>query len=665
MTPEQQRAIALAKAKAALAEASATDQPAQSGQAPAIDPSTGMPAGMVLDPETGQVIDTNARAELLRREGGFMQGLSDMAGQFIAGTPIVGEYLDEAAGLVGGDMGQENARAKLSAYSEANPKTATALRIAGGINGAIPMAAGGLSLGANAATAGQGLGRIALGSAADGAIAGAAAGFGAGSGVEDRVTGAAKGGGIGLLAGGAVPYATAAAGTVASAVAAPLMARLRPDAYAARAIGDGLARSGSSADDVAAAMRAAGADGQDMFNVADAMGNAGQRMLSTVARTPNNERQAVIEALQQRQMGQGERLTNALSEGFDAPDTASQRIAALLAQRTASANANYGAARAGAGTVDPTAAIQSADDFLRPGLAGRIMPETGIADDSIEAAVRRARGYLTDGDSILSDFNTALRSKQELDAMIEGAKPAVQRVLIPIRNNLDDALSTASPDYANARNVFRQQSGVIDAVDQGTAAASSRVRAGDSIPAFQAMSPEQQAAFRAGYVDPQIARIEAAGVAPTTNKARLLMTGKTEQEYPAFAAPGRGEQMGNRIAREQTMFATSNAALGGSKTADNLADAAEMSKFDPSVMTALFQGRPVQAVISAVTRALGEAQGLPPTVVERIAQVLMETRPDVAQQMLSAGAARTQASRNTQALTNSMLTILGSTAAAR
>ena len=42
--------------------------------------------------------------------------------------------------------------------------------------------------------------------------------------------------------------------------------------------------------------------------MADAMGNAGQRMLSTVARAPGEGRTAVVQALDARQGDQGRRL---------------------------------------------------------------------------------------------------------------------------------------------------------------------------------------------------------------------------------------------------------------------------------------------------------------------------------------------------------------------
>jgi hypothetical protein len=414
------------------------------------------------------------------------------------------------------------------------------------------------------------------------------------------------------------------------------MARLKPQDYANKALQTIAQRSGSSGDKIANILSRAQADDQGMFNVADALGHQGGRALSTVVRNPNDARQQIVDALISRQMGQGERLSNTLAEGFGATDTAAQRAASLTAQRTADAGTNYGAARAGAGVVDPTSAIAAADDFLTPGATRVMSPGNNIADDSIEAAVRRARSYLTDGNSVLTDFKAALRSKQEIDAMIEGAKPAVQRQLIPIRNALDDALEQASPDYAAARNTFRQQSRAIDAVDTGTQAASGRTRASDNIAQFSNMSPDEQSAFRAGYGDPFIARTEASAVAPTTNKARPLMTTKTGQEFPEFAVPGQADKLGNRIAREQQMFETSNAALGGSKTADNLADAAEMAKFDPSVMAKLFSGRPIAAVMEAVTKLINEGKGMPSGVLERVGQALMETDPNTARAIFNA-----------------------------
>jgi len=535
----------------------------------------------------------------------------------------------------------------------------TVAELAGGLKTALALP----SAGGAAVERGHGLGRVALGSGIDGALVGGLTGAGAPGDFETRAKNTLIGAGVGGATGLATPYVTKAITAAAEPIIAPVMARLRPQTYANKAIGGTLDRAGMTADDVALQLQRAADDGQDMFNVADALGHAGRRDLSTVVRTPNNMRQTAVDTLTGRQMGQGERLSNALAEGFAAPDTAAQRVAMLTSARNEAADVAYELARKGAGAVDVSDAIKVADDIVSPGVNKIATPASNIADDSLESVVGRVRAKLTDGRSNLTDFNSVLRVKQDISDMIETAKRAGKgnqaRVLTQINKKLDGALEKASAGYRAANDAFRRQSLAIDAIDAGKTAASGRMRAADTIPAFNRASPEQQAAFRAGYVDPYIARVESMASSPTTNKARILQTGKTSQEFPAFAAPGKGDQLQSRIAREQRMFETANAALGGSKTADNLADAAEMAKFDPAVMTNLLRGRPVQAIIDAVTRVMNEAKGMPPAVIDQVAKVLLETSPEAAKKLLAAGADKRAKDGAMRALANAILANYG------
>jgi hypothetical protein len=546
-----------------------------------------------------------------------------------------------------------------------NPGSYLAGQIGGGL--AQVAATGGAGFGTNAARAGGSLGRVALGSALDSALYGGAYGSGSAEGsISDRL----KGGGVGALAGGALgglaPVAISGILAAAKPLVSPLLARLQPQQYADAALTEALRRSGRTSDEIANALSSAQRDNQGMFTVADAMGNAGQRMLSTAARNPHEGRQALVEALQQRQMGQGERLSNALAEGFNAPDTAAQRAASLSADRSSLANVNYANARQGAGAVDVSGAIAAADDILTPGVNRIANPGSGIADDSLEGAVRRARALLTDGNSQLTDFGSVLRAKQDISDQIATAQRAGRnnqvRLLSQINDRLDSALEAASPGYRQANDAFRAQSRTIDAVDAGRNATSGRARASDNIASFNRMTPGERNAFRAGYADPMIAKVESSSLSPTTNRARPLITEKTGQEFPAFAVPQRADQMGRRIAREQRMFETANSALGGSKTADNLADAADLNKFDPSIMTNLMQGRPIAAVIAGVTKALNESRGLPPSVLQRLSQSLMETDPVAARTLLSTGANARLSASGRKAIYSAVLSRLGSSA---
>ncbi|BAF86849.1 conserved hypothetical protein [Azorhizobium caulinodans ORS 571] len=530
-------------------------------------------------------------------------------------------------------------------------------QIAGGIAGGAGLAKSGLSAAANAAQAGGGIFKVAGGSALDGAVMGALQGFGSG---EGGIGNRAEGAGLGLAAGGALgaalPFAISGVTTAAKPLVAPIMARLRPQEYADAAVAEALRRSGMTADSVAGDLAAARAAGQDVYTTADALGNAGQRMLSTAARNPQNERQALVDFLQSRQAGQGRRISGALADAFDAPDTAAQRAATLTGARDAAADVNYAAAREGAYGVDVGPALARIDEVLQPGLSRFASTTDQIAPDSVEGALSRARSLLTDGKSNLTEFSAVLRAKQDIDDMIGRATRSgagnQARLLMGVKQELEAALENASEPYAAARNAFRQGSREIDAVDAGRVAAQ-RGRSQDTIPAFQGMTSGEQAAFRAGYADPLIEQVQSAAIG--ANKARPLMSDATAAEFPAFAAPGRADQLGQRLAREARMFETNQAALGGSKTADNLADAADMARFDPSVMTNLLRGRPVEAAISALTKGMNEAKGMPPTVLEQITRTLMETRPDMAKEILSRAWSGKVKDRVTQGLANSIL----------
>ena len=451
---------------------------------------------------------------------------------------------------------------------------------------------------------------------ASGATYGGLSGFTEGRGIEDRLTQAAQGAAIGgVLGGGLQGIAEVAKPTLGF-----VSASIDPKGFAQRQLARGISESGKGARDIIREVAEARQAGQP-FTVADAMGNAGQRQLSVVTRNPGEGRTMAVDFLEGRQAGQGRRIANMLSEGLDATKSAAQARTEMEAARKAGANVNYGAARDAAGAVDPSGAIAKADEFLSPGVSGMMSPRANIADDSVESAVRRARSYLTDGKSVLTDFNAALRSKQELDAMIEGAKPTVQRQLIPIRNALDDALAATSQPYANARNTFREQSKAIDAIDAGRNM-SMRGRTEDTIPAFQAMNPEQQAAARIGYADPIIERMQ--GGAMGVNKAREFTSDAAQAELPAFAVSGRADPMMRSLGRENTMFETRAQALGGSRTADNLSDNKAMG-VSPEIFSNLISGNIPTAIKNLIVRSADTLGGNTPKVREELSRYLLMT----------------------------------------
>jgi hypothetical protein len=156
-------------------------------------------------------------------------------------------------------------------------------------------------------------------------------------------------------------------------------------------------------------------------------------------------------------------------------------------------------------------------------------------------------------------------------------------------------LGNASEGFLQANRNFAQASRDIEAVQTGRQAAT-RGRSEDVISAYQALRSESQAAFRSGYVDPLIAQAQGAVIG--VNKARPLTSDAFRAEAEAMG-PG-NDLLQRRLTRENTMFATRNQALGGSRTADNLAKRA--MGIDPTlalgVIGNLLHGNPVAALHS-------------------------------------------------------------------
>ena len=106
-------------------------------------------------------------------------------------------------------------------------------------------------------------------------------------------------------------------------------------------------------------------------------------------------------------------------------------------------------------------------------------------------------------------------------------------------------MENASEGVLQANRNYAQASCDIAAV-QASRQAATRRRSEDTIPAYQALRPEAQAAFRSGSVDPLIAHTE--GAAFGVNKARPFPNHAFGAEANAVAAGN--ELMQRRLGRE-------------------------------------------------------------------------------------------------------------------
>lgn len=561
---------------------------------------------------------------------------------------------DRAAAVLEGDGATYNER--LAQNQQATADAMQRLGVLGKVQAGVGDTLGAMAMTPQAIVAGGTslLGRMgygALGGAGVGAVGGAAS-TPANATWQEMGQNAATGAGVGGATGFITPAAVAGVSKVAEAIGARLPggAGRTAKAEVARAVG----RSGKTAEEIAADINAAKADGQDAYTLADALGNPGQRLLSTAARTPNDDRAALIEFLDARQAGQGRRVANALQEASGTNRTAAQTAADLKAARDAQANTDYTALR----TLMGDAPIWGADLQAltsRPSVRAAIDEAKNIGAErgySVTNPFKAAEdGTLSLPEGTAPNFTFWDTVKRGLDQQI--ARDPTNRDLVATKNALTGILDKQVKGYAEARAPFAAASRAMEAVDIGAAAAK-RGRVEDTIPAFDKMSPAEQQAFRAGYFDPLIEGAQ--GAAEGVNKARPLLNDATAAEFPAFAAPGQADKLATRLGREKTMFETRAQATGGSKTADNLADKRDFGTADFDVVRQILSGDLPAFLRSVGPRAINEARGLSPSALSKVSQALRDRNPDAVREMLTKAANSNDAKVKQQAVVSALLT---------
>jgi hypothetical protein len=223
---------------------------------------------------------------------------------------------------------------------------------------------------------------------------------------------------------------------------------------------------------------------------------------------------------------------------------------------------------------------------------------------------------------VQTDFTAIQRLRGDIADAAQAAQNSGHgnkaRMLGQVLRELDGSMERASPGFRAANRDFAQASRNIDAVDEGAAAAT-RGRTEDIIPQFRSQSPQGQAGYRAGYVDPLIQ--QAQGAASGVNKARPLINDAFQAEARVMA-PG-NDLMQRQIGRENTMFETRNHATGNSRTADNLADSAAMG-IDPSIVGQVLTGNLGGALRSLLASGSNALSGNTAEVRHAVGEILLQ-----------------------------------------
>jgi hypothetical protein len=612
------------------------EAPSMEAAAEAIGSFGAMPAGgSSVNPEGVADFQNRALTFVANAAQGMSFGLGDEASGAVAGVKSM---------LGGGDFlpayraERDDAQADMATISERYPNAATGGYLTGAAIPALtasPLATGESMLGT--------MGRSGLLGMTEGGLQGA--GNADGRGIVGETI---KGGLIGLGAGIAAPAVIGAATLAKRGVfeGLPQMFGKASQTKANRAIADALMRSGKTAPDVDALIATAAREGQPEFRLMDALGLPGQRAANGLTRAGGAPGDEVAEFLSTRQAGQPERVGSFVEDAFDVKGTtAAKTQTGLIDARTEAADLAYDAARGNAAPVNLNDTIDVIDTLTK---RDPILGESALADTVIGKRLKALRAQMTNGDQQLIDFDSVLNIKQDMFTTMEALRKSgktVPKELSDVYGALDAALEGSSDMYRTANDGFRSASKVIDAVDEGALMAT-RGRAADNVPRFGAMAAAEQGAARTGYGDRLLAQLETMS-APTANRAKPLLSPKRAMESDAMATDPR--LYADRLGRENVMWETQNRALGGSRTADNLADQGAMDGISGEVMKAgkaaanLQFGDMVQKVAGALGPIL-KGQNEPTRML--IAQALMSSNagqvlvPAIAQATKSAGVRR-------------------------
>lgn len=524
LTLEQKRAIAIAKAKQALAEAESVTAQAPEAQKP---------------PEQHSAFESAI--------SGAAQGLTfGFADEAKAGVRSAVDWVRGKAGLgpetTLGDAYSRNLdhwRGELDEMRAEDPIAAYGGEVAGAI--ALPGASmkAGASVGANA-----------LRGAKIGAASGGVYGFGAGEGgFEDRAGSAAVGAGIGAAAGATIPLVAEGVKRIASGLSY-IKGLKGPEAErrAQEMLTEALKRDGISLDDLARM----GASGKPV-TIAD-LGPNTRDVIGSAARQGGKGKETLDTFFEDRTLGQYQRMTDDVSAGTGvrgqdfaatADDIANQRAAAAGPQyREAykqSAPALSDNATAILSTPDGKRAVATAERFM----ANKRKP---MRDES--------------GNYTVEALDQIQRAMRDASNKAKGARGTEQAA--NISSLRDEFLTEVPEELRGAMANYRGKSELLDAMQQGRAFLKGDAEAIGS--AMADMSPQQQEMFRLGAARQLRERM---GQKVDTGDISGMFRNPQMRERLAAVFPDEKSlnEFLEKVATEKTMQETRNAILKGSQTA--------------------------------------------------------------------------------------------------
>lgn len=611
-----------------------------------------VPEGMIFDEQTGGFADTKAIAQRTRERSPFMGPV----GKFIQGAPFVGEFFDEAVGAVAGPVQEGVTREIQSGFEEDNPKSATALRVAGGLVGSAPLVAlSGPAVLANAPTslAGQVTTGAALGTVA-GATEGGISGAGRGNdgdrlatAKQDAFFGGALGTGFGALGPAVKAGAPAVLGWFRGTDVKKIAKELGIGDDAAKVIRNALLN-----DDLPAA-KAAIARAGDNAMLSDA-GRATQELLDAAVESGGNAGRVAREAIEDRAAVASGQMQQSLDRFLGKPQSVKSMQAGVRKGTQAARQAAYDAAYAqpinyakGGRSLEPLLKRVPKDVIDK---ANRLMKIEGAESSQILAEIAEdgVVSFKTLPDVRQLDYITrALRDAAEAgqDAGALGGRTQASNALTNLSKAIRHNLRKLVPQYGKALDTAADAITETKALDAGYSLLRAATKRGDVVDSLSGMGKAERAAVKRGvrsYIDDTLANVGRVASDPNVDAREGL---KLIRELSSRASNDKmslvlGKKAATALGKELDSAATSlevRAAIAkNSKTAirNNIRETvSDISK--GGVLRELSSGNPVNAAkrfVQVFTGNTPEAIALREAgIFEDIAKALTEKKGQQAQ----------------------------------
>jgi hypothetical protein len=468
-------------------------------------------------------------------------------------------------------------------FSETNPTASKVATGAGIVGSAAALPSEGI-----AATAGL-LPKMVEG-AKIGAGAGAAAGFGASS--DKSLTGdlasTATGAGLGTIIGGA-------GAAVADRVVAPIYnwaaRKFGPDAVNNQAIQ-------AVAKRMTQDQNASGPTAQDMLDIlnsapekplalADVAGQNARQYAGSIARQPGEGQQFARTQLEGRDLGAGPRLAGDIAQGVATGGSTFDTNEALMQARSAAAAPKYDKAFQAQQVWSPRLQQFLDDPVMQQGL------NRGMELERIDSVTQQKPfDPTTLGVDLDQEGNVKLTSapnmrvldagKRGLDSMIADERNPITGRLSQRGVSLDqfrraylgelDGLDT-SGNYAAARSAWSGPSASMDALQGGqTILNKSPAEIAADVDRLNSNSPGDLEFYKLGAANALQDKIAKTGMGGDEAK-RLIGNQYTQQQLrPLFDGPDDYDRFINSVTAENRMFETKQKLIGGSQTAERMAE---------------------------------------------------------------------------------------------